>query len=322
MKNKSTWLIPLLGILIFAAFAAYAAAQSDAIAGEGRVIVTVLPKNEGQIPPAVQNNDVGVKVNGRVAKVTEWKRLDTPDDHVELVILIDSAARTSVGSEFGAIEIFFSHLPPNTQALVGYMANGRNMFSGQFTSDAETLKHMLHLPAGSPGANGSPYFCLSELAKNWPSKDAKARRIVVMIGDGVDPYHGGLGQENPYVKTAMDDAARANVVVYAIYWKDKGPADNATVAENYGQNQLSSITESTGGRNFWGGFGNPADLTTYFDNLTRRLRNQYELRFIAPLKNKAEVETFKLKLSAPGTEVNAPEQVYVYPVPVDLNNLK
>lgn len=314
MKNKAFWLIPLLGILIFAVLAS---AQSNAIAGEGRAIVTVLPKSDGQLPPAVLNNDVGVKVNGKVAKVTEWKRLDSPDDRVELVVLIDSAARTSIGNNLEEVGDFFNHLPPNVQALVGYMSNGRNIFTGQFTSDADTLKHMLHLPNGSIGANGSPYFCLSDLARNWPSKNKNVRRIVVMITDGVDPYHGGIGSEDSYVKSAMDDSARANIVVYTIYWKDKGLVDNTAMGDNYGQNQLSTITESTGGRNFWNGFGDPTDFTPFFDKLTRLLRNQYELRFVVPLKNKPEVETLRVKLSAPGAEVDVPQEVYVYPAPVE-----
>ena len=63
MKNNNFWLVPLLGILIFAVFAALAAAQSNAIAGQGQVIITVMPKHESQLPPAVQNSDLGVKVN-------------------------------------------------------------------------------------------------------------------------------------------------------------------------------------------------------------------------------------------------------------------
>jgi hypothetical protein len=59
--------------------------------------------------------------------------------------------------------------------------------------------------------------------------------------------------------------------------------------------------------------GNPVSFQPYFDELTRRLRNQYELGFVSPLKGKAEVETMKLKLSAPGNDVNAPQQVLVVP---------
>jgi hypothetical protein len=43
------------------------------------------------------------------------------------------------------------------------------------------------------------------------------------------------------------------------------------------------------------------------------LRNQYELGFNAPLNGKPEVEEMKLKLHAPGTEIDAPEKVLMVP---------
>ena len=73
------------------------------------------------------------------------------------------------------------------------------------------------------------------------------------------------------------------------------------------------MTQATGGKNFWQGSGNPVSFQPYFDELTRRLRNQYELGFTAPLKGKPEVDTFKLKLTAPGADVDAPQQVVVVP---------
>jgi hypothetical protein len=59
--------------------------------------------------------------------------------------------------------------------------------------------------------------------------------------------------------------------------------------------------------------GNPVSFEPYFDELTRRLRNQYELGFVSPLNGKPEVESMKLKLSASGTDVAAPDRVYIVP---------
>jgi hypothetical protein len=101
--------------------------------------------------------------------------------------------------------------------------------------------------------------------------------------------------------------------VYSIYWADRGRADSTAYQNNAGQNLMIEVTEATGGRNFWQGMGNPVSFEPYFDELTRRLRNQYELGFVTPLKGKPEVETMKLKLSAPGDDVSAPNQVIVAP---------
>lgn len=315
MKSKSIWLIPIFGILLFAVFA-------SAQLGEGSAIVTILPKKANQPVPALQGSDIGVKVDGKQAKVTEWRLLDQPGDRIEMVLLIDSASRTSLGTQMNDLEAFVRHLPPNTVANIGYMDYGRATFVGQFTADGNTLANMLHLPAGPPGANASPYFSLSDLAKRWPSNDTKVRRIAVMITDGVEPYFSGIGIENPYVKASMDDVARAGIVVYSIYWKDKGRLDQFTMAQDYGQNQLSALTESAGGRNLWSGFGDPVSFSPYFDDLTRILRNQYELRFMVPLKKKADVENMRLKLSAPGSQVTAPVEVFIRPTPVAVENVK
>jgi len=61
------------------------------------------------------------------------------------------------------------------------------------------------------------------------------------------------------------------------------------------------------------GMGNPVSFQPYFDELTRRFQNQYELGFASGLNGKPQVETLKLKLSAPGAEINSPGQVMVYP---------
>jgi len=103
------------------------------------------------------------------------------------------------------------------------------------------------------------------------------------------------------------------MVVYSIYWMNQTRFDSTAYANNDGQNLLSTVTEATGGKSFWQGMGNPISFQPYFEELTRRLRNQYELGFNAPLNGKPEVEEMKLKLHAPGTEIDAPEKVLMVP---------
>jgi hypothetical protein len=181
------------------------------------------------------------------------------------------------------------------------------------TSDHAQVLSALHLPAGGAGVDSSPYFCLSDLAKNWPSRDANARREVVMVTDGVDNYDRSQDSEDPYMEAAITDSVRAHLVVYSIYWMSRGRADQTTAANFSGQNLLSQVTEATGGKSFWQGQGNPVSFDPYFDELTRRFRNQYELGFSTSLGAKPQVESLKLNLKAPGTEVNAPQQVLVVP---------
>ena len=287
--------------------------QSESEQGHGQAVVTVLPKQEGTLPPSVTGQDLSVKVDGKPARVTSWKPFQSPENSLELVLLIDGSTSSALGGQFDSIKSFVKSLPPNTKAAISYMQNGSAIFAGPLTADHAEVLRGLHLPAGSPGSSASPYFCLSDLAKHWPSADREARREVVMVTDGVDPYYMRFDFDDPYLQAAIADSVRARLVVYSIYWQGMGNASSSSYENNAGQSLLAEVTEATGGKSFWIGMGNPVSFEPYLDELTRRFRNQYELGFTTGLTGKPQVETLKLKLSAPGTEINSPGQVMVYP---------
>jgi len=291
-----------------------AAAQGAATQGQGQAIVTVMPKHENELAPNITQQDLQqVKVDGKQVKVTGWQSLRDPQDKVELVLLIDDAARSSFGRQIDDIRQFMRSLPPNVLAGIAYMENGRAVFHGPLSTDHEQVLSALRLPSGIPGIDSSPYFCLSDLAQHWPSQDRSSRREVVMVTDGIDYYYRRFDPDDPYVQAAITDSVRAGLVVYSIYWEDQGRIDRTVWGNNSGQSLLTEVDQATGGKNFWEGFGNPVSFQPYLDDLGRRLRNQYELSFLAPSKGKPEVESFKLKLAAPGADVTAPQQVVVVP---------
>ena len=279
--------------------------------GQGQAIVTILPKHDGDQAPNVSAQDVTIKVNGKDAKVANFESLRSDKDPIELVVLIDSSARTSLGRQLDDIAQFVNSLPPNIRATIGYMQNGNTALTGPFTTDHAAVLKGLHLPVGSSGTNGSPYFCISDLAKRWPSRDTNVRREVLMVTDGVDEYNRRYDPDDPYLQAAINDAVRAHMVIYSIYWRDQGRADQTQYANNAGQNLMLNVTQATGGTSFWEGTGNPVTFQPYFEELTRRFKNQYELSFVVPLKGKPEIDNFKLKFKAPGTEVDAPQEVFV-----------
>jgi hypothetical protein len=230
-----------------------------------------------------------------------------------LVVLIDGSARNSLGRQMGDIAKFVEGLPPNIKAGIAYMENGSAVFAAPLSADHAQILKNLHLPGGSAGSDASPYFCLSSLAKNWPSRDPAVRREVLMVTDGVDPFQREYNSDDPYVQAAIRDSARAQMVVYAIYWEGQGRMSQSAYENNAGQNLLAQLAQATGGKSFWQGMGNPVSFEGYFDELLRRFRNQYELGFISPLNGKPEVQDLKLKLHAPGTEIDTPQQVLVMP---------
>ncbi len=293
-------------------------AATSAVAAESKrgvpasTVVTILPQNE--IPGGIPQDAVHLKLNGKQSPITGFTPLRDPKSKVEIVVLIDDGARSSLGLQMNDIAKFIESLRPDTKVAVAYMMNGRAVLGGPLTTDHDAVVRTLHLPiaGGEAGISASPYFCLSDLAKNWPSSSRHARRDVVMITDGVDYYNVRYDPEDPYVETAMDDALRARLTVYAIYWRSADRFDRSNYAANDGQNLLAQVTEMTGGVSYWLGMGNPVSFTPYFADIDRRLDNQYEIDFMAAIGNKPEMQTIKLSVST-HAKVDAPQEVYVHP---------
>jgi hypothetical protein len=279
--------------------------------GEGSAIITVLPKNSKDAAPDISQQTIHVEVNGKQSQITGWQPLRGANAPVEVVLLVDDGARESLGREFDDITQFIRSLPPNVRFTIGYMENGRAALAGPFSTDRAKAAQELHLPLGLAGESASPYFCLSDLAKRWPSNDLSARREVILITDGVDYYHPQYDPEDPYVQDAMRDSVQAHLVVYSIYWRNTGRFDRTRYANDAGQNLLLEVTAATGGNSYWEGFGNPVSLSPFFEDFGLRLKNQYELGFQAPLRGKPELADLKVKISAPGAKITAPQQTWV-----------
>ena len=279
--------------------------------GQGRAVVTILPSQKNANIGQIATQNLKLKVNGKESAVTGFTPLQESNSPVELVLLIDSGARTSLGTQFNDIQKFVGEMPPNSRMAIAYMVNGRAEFASQLSSNAADVLKGLHLSTGIPGSNASPYFCLSDLAKSWPSHDRTARREVLMITDGVDNYERRFDPDDPYVQAAINDSVRAGLVVYSIYWKDMGRFNAGWYETNAGQNLLLEVTQATGGNSYWEGMGNPVSLEPYFQDLRRRLNHQYELSFTAPTNGKPEVASMKVDLHVPSAKVDAPQKVLV-----------
>jgi hypothetical protein len=299
-------------LLLFAS--AYALSQgSDYNQGQGNAVVTVLPA-QGAASPVIPENALAVRVNGKPAEISKWERLQDANAPIQLVVMIDDSARGSLSNQFGDIVQFVQSLPSGGEVAVAYMDNGRADLAGPFSKDHAAVARELRMPRGTPGISGSPYFCLSDLAHHWPSHNPAARRLVLMITNGVDNYEVRYNPEDPYLQAAIHDAVRSRISVYSICWSGRGAFGGGWYASNDGQNLLAQLTAATGGYSYWQGVGNPVSLQPYFKDLNRRLNNQYILSFNVPLPNGPQVESLSLRASGASAKFVAPQQVFVgYP---------
>jgi hypothetical protein len=271
-------------------------------------MVATAEARHGNNVPVIERQDVMVYQGKDRAQVTGWLPLRGDHAGLQLALLIDDSADTSLGNQFGDLRNFIEAQPATTAIAVGYMQNGTVRMAQNFTNDHALAAKSLRLPLGLAGVVASPYIALSDLIKRWPAADL--RREVIMISDGVDPY-GGPGPQDPYLDAAIDDARRADVIVYAIYAGGAGHSGHSFWRINWGQNHLSQLADETGGEAYFLGFQAPVAYGPYLDQIKLRLENQYRLTFLAKPPKKAGFENVKLRTEVPNAELVAADAVWV-----------
>ena len=303
---------PIAGALL--AVAALASGLWSVVAQEAsstgvavHVVVTVEPRHGSNVP-VINREDVMVYQGHDRARVTDWLPLEGEHAGLQLFILVDEAASTSLGSQLEDIRQFINAQPSTTAIGVAYMRNGTADILQNPTNDHMQAAKALRLPLGDVGASGSPYFSVVDLIKRWP--EGAVRREILMVSDGIDRFGGG-GPSDPYVDSAIEDAQRAGVILYSIYTPGVGHYGHSFWRMNWGQNYLSQISDETGAESYYLGFGAPVSFAPYLDDLNHRLTRQYLLTFLAKPERKAGFQQFKLRTEVPNAELVAADRVYV-----------
>lgn len=271
-----------------------------------KALITVTSKTGTPLDPA----QLKLQVNRHEAPITSV--VPVKPGTAQIAILIDDGLRGSVSLQLNDIKNFISGLPAGTSVLVGYMQNGTVRSDGGFTTDREAILSQLRIPISSAGISASPYFCLSEFVKHWPSNDPGAR-FVLMITNGVDPYNGStsiLNQDSPYVQTAQEDAERAGVAVYSIYYGDAGFRGGR--GSFSGQSYLQQVAEATGGTSYNQGTIPPPSFTPYLKEFANSIAESYTVNFMASSarEKRDSLTQIKLTTSQPGVKIHAPASVH------------
>lgn len=261
--------------LLFAAF------SSHAQEGPYDVRVVLRAESKGETTP-LQPADLRVQFAGKKVPVQRLEPLlANRSKPVQVAILIDDGLRGSFGNQVDEIRRFAADLVAEHVTVgVAYMQNGRAVFgNGGFTSDPEVVAKQLRLSQGGAGISASPYFCLQDLIKNWPG-DKTGPRVVLMITNGIDLYNGAPtpnNQYSPYVQSAIQDAQRAGVPVYSIYY---GRFDNHPGFASFsGQSYLGDLADSTGANMFNQGSLNPPSISPFLKQFEKNLNESWLLSF-------------------------------------------
>ena len=282
----------LSGFVVFAllgwgstARSAWAQQAPSAAGVPAHIVVTAEPKHGSNVP-VIKKDDVMVYEGHDRDTVTDWIPLQGDRAGLELFILIDDESGISLGTQLEDLRKFIDSQPPTTKVGVAYMQNGIAKVAQNPTSDHAQAAKALRLPMGTAGANGSPYFSMSDLVKKWPASNE--RREVLMVSDGIDRYYGAGDLQDPYLDAAIDDAGKAGIIVSAIYTPGAGHFAHSYWQSYWGQIYLSELADQTGGEAYYIGFtGAPVSFAPYLKQLSQRLQNQYLLEFLAKPPKKA-----------------------------------
>jgi hypothetical protein len=273
------------------------------------MVVTVEALHGSEVPE-VGRRDVMVLEKRNRDQVTDWVPAQGDNAALELFILMDDSSNMSLGTQLDDLRKFIDSQPASTKIGVAYMQNGMAKMQQNLTADHALAAKALRLPAGLPGINGSPYFSLSDLVKRWP--ETAARREVLMVSDGIDRYYGQADLQDPYLNAAIDDAQRANIVVYAIYTPGAGHYGHDYWQSYWGQIYLSKLADETGGEGYYIGFqGPPVSFAPYLKQMDGSLSHQYLLTFIPRPQKKSGLQSIKLTTEVSNAELVGPHKVYV-----------
>ncbi len=297
------FVVSAVAVMILSGAAVTASAQVE---GPATVRVIVRAESKGDAAP-LQPADVKIEFNGTKMDAASIRPLVRAGSRpVEVAVLLDDGLRGNFGSQLKDLEDFVdATASPQVAVGIGYMRNGVAEFPAGFSTEAEQEKKAVRLPLSSRGISGSPYFCLQELVKHWPTNTG-APRVVLMITNGIDYYNGSvspLNQDSPYVSQAVTDAQRAGVPVYSIYYG--GRQVNAALPSFSGQSYLSQVGEGTGGNSFNGGQINPPSLSPYFKQFDRALQESYLVTFQASSR---KLERLKVSTKVSGVKLRAQGQ--------------
>jgi hypothetical protein len=302
-----------LVLVVCACGASAAAGQQSANGVPAHMVVTVEPHHGSEVPP-LNREDVMVYEGKDRDAVTEWIPAQGDRAGLELFIMLDDGADSSLGQQLQDLRKFIDAQPASTKIGIAYMQNGTARIEQNLTSDHAQAAKALRLPMGIRGANGSPYFSLTDLIKRWP--ESPERREVLMASDGVDLFYGSGDLLDPYLDEAIQNAQRAGILVSAIYTPGVGHFGHSYWQTYWGQLYLAQLAEKTGGEAYYIGFnGPPVSFAPYLEDLDHRLSHQYFLTFLAKPPKKAGWQPVKLRTEVPKVDLVSADRIYVAPAP-------
>ena len=272
-------------------------------------VVSVEARHGKEISTIDNKEDVGGFEGKERLTVTAWVPLQGSQAAMSLLILIDESVGQTVALQFSDVRRFMNEQPPTTSIALGYMQYGTVRIAQDFTQNRDATGKALRITLGAAAGGSSPYLSVSDAIKHWPQD--KGRRAILVVSDGIDPLQPGF--TDSYLDQAVEIAQRTGTQIYSIYASSGGHFGHTLWRINQGQNNLSELTDKTGGESYFQGLSTPVSFGPFLGEFAGRLNHQYLLTFQIKPDKKPSYRHVRLETEVPDAELVTADHVYVPP---------
>jgi hypothetical protein len=297
----------LSAIAALAGVAAFAQTKTQPVV-EVNVIVTAAD-HVHHAPAPLKPADLSIMD----ATITGWTPLNGANGHLELFLLIDDNSNYPFGSKLQELKKFVTSQPPATAVGIAYIHEGNLQIVENPTVDHVRAARALRAPSGSKAAN--PYCEISDLIQNWLKGTLPAgtvRREIVLVSTGIDDSVTN-GAVCVNAEKAIQDAERANVVIYALYNPVADYLSRKWTTVDAGVVDLAHVCFETGGEAYFLSHVPVETIQPFLEDIAEHLAHQYLVKFrISPL-HEGGFEPLYINAETPGLEIMAPEKVWIPP---------
>jgi VWFA-related protein len=287
--------------------------QTTTLASSGRparpVVIPLTIRVKGEVAPSeleLQTVDLTVNEDGEPQTILSVRAMGT-NSPINLIVLIQDDVVSSIGLEMKSLAEFIRRLPRGSRVSVGSLRAGSLQLRQKFTADLEKAAKSLRGPIGIASvAPYNPYIEVIEALKRFDAQPA-GRRAVLLVSDGLDTSH-GIDSSGPTqsldLQRAINEAQGRGVAIYSFYAPTVTTATDGNLVPN-AQSSLQRISDETGGRAFFQGFGAPVSFDPFIKELNSALDRQIALTYLSTHLKKG-FHRVKISSSTTGVEISYP----------------
>ncbi|MFL6448857.1 MAG: VWA domain-containing protein [Bryobacteraceae bacterium] len=293
------------------------------------ILFTVKAKKGGQLIPNLEKNNFSISEDGKPQIIQRFSRETDLPLTLGLLIDISASQERLIDTERQAAAAFFSNvLRKKDEAFLISFGKSTELLQ-DFTSSAKQLTSAMQDLRGdgqSPMMGGNPVpvntgpiptigapkgtllYDAVYLASDEKLKTEVGRKALILITDGED-------QGSTYnIKKAIEQAQRADAIIYSIYYVDRAFYSRGMMSfgGGGGEGELRKMSEETGGKVFTVSSKHP--LSEVFEQIQEELRNQYSIGYSSTNpKRDGSFRRIEIKTDNPEYRVQARNGYYATP---------